>query len=148
MAKHKLTAKQRKDVRKNAKGKIAAGTPPSEVVKSIAEKYRITTVSARNYLPDGSAAKKGKPKPNRKVRKTKARRYSASRQSPPNAGGRLLQVVASLSESDLRKALVVKRLWSQRENLLQKKREVERGLRRIDGRIKTLQGRIERITGR
>jgi hypothetical protein len=161
MAQRKLSPEQREQVRKNAKEKIAAGTSTAEVTKAIAEKYGITRVSARNYLPDGARGKKANAKANRKVSK-KARRKPVSgkaaksrltaNKSPRSAAGRtrkgsrLIQVVARLSEQELKKALGAKRLWSQREQLLGRKREVERELQQIDGRVRKLNTRINRIT--
>jgi len=145
MAKHKLTAEQREEVRKDAKEKVAGGKPRAEIVKAISEKYGITPVSARNYLPNGAAGKKPSKKARRK-KASKARRSPAGRR--PKIGSRLLQVVAKLSESDLRKAVGMKRLWSQREALLGKKHKVERDLRRIDAKVSGLDNRIALIAGR
>lgn len=108
MSKQKLTPDQREAVRKQAKERVASGTPRAEIVKSIAEKYRISTVSARNYLPDVGPAKKtarrsvekknGKPGGTRKVRGRGRKLRIGSQQRTSRSATALLNVVANLTE--------------------------------------------------
>lgn len=165
MAKRKLTSEQRDSVRKEVKEMVAGGKPRAEVLKAVAEKYGISTESARWYLKDGKRDKKAKsgkkPKANaprkavaggkkasssRQKKVGKTRRPPAARRSG-SRGRALLQVVAKLSEDDLRKALGVKRLWTERVHLLERKQEIERDLHQVTAKVRQIDRRIGRIAG-
>ncbi len=50
MAKRKLSAEQRTSLREDLKKGVAAGKKTADLLREIAEKYKITTITARWYL--------------------------------------------------------------------------------------------------
>lgn len=77
MAKRKLSAEQRAEIRDVLKKAVESGRKTSEVLQEVSEKYGITTITARWYLnslngkPKRVGRPKGKPgrKPGRRGRK-------------------------------------------------------------------------------
>jgi hypothetical protein len=134
MAKRKLSSDQRLSLRKEMRKLVSQGKKQADILKAIASKYGITTITARWYY-------KGVTKPGRKPAavkvKTKRRRKSlAGRprlQAVSSAGLRVVHQVQSIAEKSFRRVLEVRKLIPKWQVYVKK----EASLRKLEGKVKT-----------
>ena len=154
MAKRKLSPQQRITIRKDIRQLVGQKKKQADILRAIAEKYGITTITARwNYKGIAQPAKgsRRKPKATRKYATRRARRKT--RISANGASLKLVQQVQSVADKSLKRALEVKKLipkWQvyvkKEASLRQIASKVYRQLRSISSKAGALRRRIQALT--
>lgn len=135
MAKRKLSFQQRQAVRQELSKGFGAKKKTSELLQTVADKYGITTVTARWYLKSIKRPSRAIASPNPKSRKP-----SSKRQTPrkPGLNGfkgsslKLVQQIQLSAEKRLKRALEVKKLLPQWQTYIKK----EASLRNLEIQLK------------
>lgn len=146
MAKRKLSAEQRGELRAELKKALEAGKPTPEILKEASAKYGISTITARWYF---NSIRDGKPSNG----STRARRGRprGSRTLVGSTGDGELQTLAAEKLKKAKKATRLVPRWQRlvaREKELQKlQRTVTKQLKRISGKARALKSRISELVG-
>jgi hypothetical protein len=156
MAKRKLSPQQRLAIRKVIEQGLAQKRKISEILRGVAEKYEITTVTARWYL------KSLRPGTTPRGRKASARRRPAGRR--PGAKRRhlsngvsfkLVEQVQSVARLTLKRALEAKKLIPKWQVYVKKEASLRRlvsrashELKAITSKATALRKRIQALTPR
>jgi hypothetical protein len=174
MAKQKLTPEKREALRKELKAKIKAGLSRVEILKSLADRYGISTEAMRWYWNAASAngtPKKVAPAAKSKPAKTKSRRPAPKaptkkaihktrvtkvRAAKPSQNGSSLQlpsILAQHTEKEFKRFLAAKKLVphleaaTRREQELRKSvKSLSRELRAESSKTRKLQRQIRNLT--
>ncbi len=177
MAKRKLTAEQREELRKMIARDTALGRSAGEIVKELSEKYGITTVSARWYLKSGEPkakrkgkAKRGRPKgsgrkPGKRGRPKGSRaakrrgrakgRVAAILRNGQAAGTKVLSALESAASKAVEKAKEARKLLPRWQALVKKEgflrraqAKASRALAAVRKRAKKLGARLKELAGK
>lgn len=144
MAKRKLSAEQRRELRAELKKALDAGKPTPEILKETSAKYGISTITARWYL---SSLREGKP--SNGSSKARRGRPRGSRNRVASARDGELQTLAAEKLKKAKKAARLVPRWKRlvaREKELQKiQRTVTKQLQRVSGKAKGLKSRISEL---
>jgi len=159
MPKAKLSAAQREAIRADLKERLQRKEARDEIVKSVAEKYKLTANAIRWYL--GSLNGHSKRKKIASMRSAKSRRKKVRRQAHSKSRSgqpALLRIARALSPEQLRNLSRVQRLLPKHEALQHRRQELEqeldalhrseRRLRRTLRRIKTQESKAATVLGR
>lgn len=154
MAKRKLSPQQRLTIRKEIRQQIAQKKKQADILRTIAEKYGITTITARWYykgIAKPAKQSRSKPKATRKYAAPGRRRKT--RISSNGASLRLVQQVQSVADKSLKRALEVKKLipkWQvyvrKEATLRQTESRLKRELRSVSSKAGALHRRIQALT--
>ena len=150
MAKQKLSKRQRVWIRKNLKKGLAKGTPPSELIKSLAKRYGIDGESVRWYLK--SVTKGTTSKPKRKLSRKKRRR------GPSTPNPLVLRAQAAVQEQ-ARRSTALARLTPKYTSLLRlekklklnqvavnkRNRTIARKLVKTQSQIKSIEAQLKKL---
>lgn len=125
MAKRKLSPDQRMSLREDLKKALADKRKPAEILKATAEKYGISTITARWYLNSLNGRSKG-----RKGKRGPGR--------PPNRSkgfALLVDRIQSNAMESLRKAKEARRLVPRLEALVSRETSLRREVARLDRKL-------------
>ncbi len=153
MAKQKLSKRQRVWIRKNLKKGLAKGTPPSELIKSLAKRYGIDGESVRWYLK--SVTKGTASKPKRKKRKLSRKKR---RRGPSTPNPLVLRAQAAVQEQ-ARRSTALARLTPKYTSLLRlekklklnqvavnkRNRTIARKLVKTQSQIKSIEAQLKKL---
>ena len=164
MAKRKLSEAQRVAIRKNIRSKISAGEPQAEILRTISAQYKVSPETVRWYLKstsNGARARRPGPKaPSNGAQKrvASALRAKAASKRKHSANGKshgLLDLVRSVSEEGLKRALAAKKLLPRLEAKIAQKlhleglaRKVRKALRAADAQAARLKRKVARLISR
>jgi len=155
LAKRKLSLQQRNSVRKQIRKGLAQKKKPADILRGVAEKFGIATITARWYLkkvvdPGKASTRK------RKVVRLAARRHArrSSRVQPTNgASMRFVHQVQAIAAKSFKRVLEVKKLlpkWQvyvkKEASLRQLEDKVRTQLRTISTKAAALHRRIQSLT--
>ena len=133
MAKRKLSPQQRQTIRKEIRQHIARKEKQADILRTIAEKYGITTITARWYYKGIAQPTKQSRRTPKVTRKYKVRgRRRRTRLAKDGAFSRLVQQVQSVADKSFKRALAVKKLIPKWQIYVKK----EASLRKIEGKLK------------
>jgi hypothetical protein len=166
MAKQKLTPEKRVALRTELKSQLSAGVKRSEILKSLSEKYGISTEGLRWYLnaesPNGSAKKTKAPK-KVSAAKAKSRKQKPAKKAPnraqakraysrrPSSNGHALhlpKVLGSLTEKALMGLLAAKRLMPRLEASRRREEAMRRGVRTLLSKLRAMSSKARRLQRR
>jgi hypothetical protein len=164
VAKRKLSEAQRVSIRRNIRSKVAAGDPQADILRTISARFKVSPETVRWYLKSASNGAPGhRPGPKShpagagKKAASAARTRAASKRRP-SAGGkshRLLDLVRSMSEEGLKRALAAKRLLPRLEAKIAQKlrleglaRTVRKALRAAEAQAAKLRRKVARLIAR
>ena len=144
MAKRKLSEKDRAGVRRMLKRGVAKGTPQSELLKSVAKVYGISTETARYYLKSLQKGKTKKRKPAAKRKPAKAtrrrrRKRRAARNGQPSAPD-LVRKARAAARDRAREVVTLKRL-------LPEYNQVRRSQEKLQGRLQEVRQLERAVSG-
>jgi hypothetical protein len=154
MAKRKLSPQQRITIRKEIRQLIGQKKKQADILRVIAEKYGITTITARWYykgIVQPAKQSRGKSRATRQYATRRTRRKT--RISADGASLKLVQQVQSVAAKSLKRALQVKKLipkWQhyvkKEASLRQMENRLKRQLRSISSKAGALHRRIQALT--
>lgn len=146
MAKRKLSAEQRHDLRAELKKALKADKATPQVLKDASAKYGISTITARWYLNKLREAK-----PSNGSTKARRGRPKGSRNRVSSNGNGELQTLANEALKKARKATRLvprwKRLVAREKELEKSQRTVTRQLKRVSGQAKAMKLLINDLVG-
>jgi hypothetical protein len=162
MAKRKLSTAQRVAIRKELSRGIRRNTSHAELLKIVANKYRISTMTARWYLKsvgESHSPIAGRATPDRSSRRTstkKTRKGPARKNAHPQRNGavhRLFASVHAIAEKTFSRARQVKKLvpqWrayiSKEFSLKKLESRVRQELRLVSSKAQALHRKIRELT--
>lgn len=133
MAKRKLSAEQRVELRSELKKALEAGKPTPEILKEASAKYGISTITARWYL---NSLRERKPSNG----STKARR-GRPRGSRNRAGSIRHGDLQTLAAEKLKEARKAARLLPRYKRLLAREKEMEKDHRSLTKKLERVRGK-------
>ncbi len=160
MAKRKLSQDQRESIKDEITKGLKAGTPLAELIKSLSGKYGITTETVRYYSRGSNgasrrtAAKSAGKRSGGSARGTRRTRRIVRRRTARTSRGnglfrgrasRFLQAVTSLSETELRSAIVAKRLLKAYNGLREREKDLLRQVRKVSRKARRLARKLQRL---
>lgn len=157
MAKRKLSPQQRFTIRKDIRQFIAQKRIQADILRAIAAKYGITTITARWYFKSVVRPSKFSTRTPKSTRKYGARKsHRGTRIQPTNGVSlRLVHKLQSVAEKSLKRALEVKKLiprWQvyvkKEASLRQIESRLRQELRAISSKASALHRRIQSLTPR
>jgi hypothetical protein len=164
LAKRKLSPEQRENVRKEIRQYIAHKKKPAEILKTVAKKYGITTITARWYLksvrgpqsPSAGRATSAKSSKRASTKKNRKPRAQTNGHTPRNgAVHRLVSSVQAIAHETFSRARQAKKLvpkWrayiGKEFSLRKLESRVRRELRVISSKAQALHRKIRELTSR
>lgn len=152
MAKRKLSLQQRETIRKEIRQLASQKKKPADILRAMADKYHITTITARWYYKSvvrpGRPATKARPgrRPSRLARSPKFKAANG-------ASLRIVQQVQTMADKNFKRVVEAKKLipkWQvfvKKEALLRKEQvKVTFQLRQVALKASALQRRIRALT--
>ncbi len=142
MARKKLSASQRTEIRKEILKKLGAGASRTAVSRDLSKKYGVSTVTIRWYIKSlkGTSA---------------APRTPSVSITGSTRAMKLLDIVKNVSEEGLARALAAKKLFVQlqrkleeTERLRRAEREVQRSLQLLTASARQLEKKLYKLTVR
>ncbi len=140
MAKRKLSESQRKSLRDDIRGKMEAGVSRSDLVRSLAAKYKISPISMRWYLRTQPAGAPGAP--------------ILANKPGGAAASSVLSLLNGLTQSKMKRLLEAKKLIPKlqvfrrhEDELRDRIRQLEKRLESEAGKARGVEARIKRLAG-
>jgi hypothetical protein len=151
MAKRKLSPQQRETIRKEIRLSLNQKKKQADILRAVAKKYGITTITARWYYK--SIVRPVKAPTPKKAKASRAISYTPRVQATNGASLRIVQQVVSLADRSFKRVLEAKKLipkWQsyvKKEAALKKlESKVKSDLRAISTKASALHRRIQALT--